>query len=53
MVTEIELFESTVTHSRFAHMLQSALRLMAGFLNIYCELYQICDFCVTNLSFKH
>jgi intracellular septation protein A len=37
----------------FAHKLQSAKKLMEEFLKIYCELYKICKFCVTNLSLKH
>jgi hypothetical protein len=40
-------------HAIFAHELRSALGLAVGFLNIYCELYQICHFCVTNFAFKH
>jgi hypothetical protein len=40
-------------HAIFAHDLRSALRLAVGFLNIYCELYQICHFCVTDFAFKH
>ena len=39
-------------YSIFAYQMQSALRLTVGFLKMYFELYQICNFCVTNL-FKH
>ena len=30
-----------------------ALTLTVGFSNIYCELYQICHFCVTNLLLEY
>jgi hypothetical protein len=29
--------------------LQSASRFKVGFSNIYCDLWQICYFCVTNV----
>ena len=38
-------------HVIFARQLQSALRLMVGLMDIYCELQQICHFCVKNFVF--
>jgi predicted membrane protein len=39
-------------HVIFAHELQSALSLIVGFSNIYCELWEIGHFSVTNSSVK-
>jgi hypothetical protein len=39
-------------HAIFADELQRALRLTVGFWNVYCELWQIWDLCVTDLWFK-
>jgi len=40
-------------HTFFKYELQSALQLTVGFFNLCCKLQQICDFCATNVSFKH
>jgi len=39
-------------HTIFRHELQSAWMLTVGFSNVYCEMYQICNLCVTNVSFE-
>jgi replicative DNA helicase len=40
-------------HAIFVHELQSTLRMVVGFSNIYFELSRICYLYATNLLFKH
>jgi len=48
LVFSLRFEHSDEQHAIFPHELQSTLRLTLGFSNVYCELWQICHFCVKN-----